>query len=54
MQRQTKDTEKIISYIVDLKYAVDYFGGEFSLLWHNSSLDSRYLRGLYKRIVKLL
>jgi len=49
-----KDTEKIISYIVDLKYAVDYFGGEFSLLWHNSSLDSRYLRGLYKRIIKLL
>lgn len=49
-----KDTEKIISYIVDLKYAVDYFGGEFSLLWHNSSLDSRYLRGLYKRIVELL
>lgn len=49
-----KDTEKIISYIVDLKCAVEYFGGEFSLLWHNSSLDSRYLRGLYKRIINLL
>lgn len=48
-----EDQEKIIDQIMLLKDGVDYFGGEFTLLWHNSSLNSKYLRDLYERILKL-
>jgi peptidoglycan/xylan/chitin deacetylase (PgdA/CDA1 family) len=48
-----EDQKKIIDQIMPLKDGVDYFGGEFTLLWHNSSLNSKYLRDLYVSILKL-
>ena len=48
-----KDQKKIIDQIMLLKKGVDYFGGEFTLLWHNSSLNSKYLRDLYVSVLEL-
>ena len=44
---------EIIEKISLLKKATDYFGGNFTLLWHNSSLNTSSSRNLYESILRL-